>query len=226
MTTLTAYGTNTAAATITTADTLIANTTGAVAGIVDTSLGVLTGWGELPSQGSSAVWPALGAIGAASGKGWLLDATTLEGQQFIAGNWTPTVKVQQTAGASYTADLVMRAFVRSSGGVYTQIISSTLAAQSITSTLTTYVLPATAGLLTILNTGDKLYMDFWQNVTVGSGNALTVTRYDNASSSTQGRASCMQLVTPGYQAQPGLLNKSRIVLGEGLAAGSLLGSMW
>lgn len=204
MTALTVYGTNTASSTLSTANTL-ATATGATGTTVGTRCGsaAQTGYGELHSQTFSSNWPALGSIGSASGSGWLLDSSVLEGNSLLAGNWTPTLNLRYFAastGAVITADIHIRAFKRSAGGTYTQIGSDmVLAGQSITTTTAQFTFAATSLPLTSFSTGDKLYLDCWLNITNNTNtNATAQINVSIASSSSQGTANDMQVVTPGY----------------------------
>jgi len=201
MTSLTTYGTNTAATTVTTANTLVTGT-GAAGTTVGTRCGTsVTGWGELHAQAFAGNWPASGAIGSASGNGWLLDATTLEGNSILAGNWTPTLNLRYfSSNGAATADINVRAFVRSSGGTYTQIGSTmVLSAQTINSTTAQYTFSATSLPLQAFNVGDKLYLDAWLHITANANTTSNAQmNVSIASSSTQGVANDMQVVTPGY----------------------------
>lgn len=154
-----------------------------------------TGWVEMLSRGGTTAAPNV-TEPTPTGSGFIWDVTTLEGQQIIAGNWTPTVKLSATK--TLTATIVVRAWVRSSGGVFTQIgTDMSLAAQSIGSTATVYAIGAVSQPLTNFNTGDKLYVDLLINITTGwSGSGSeTVSVFENGGANEQ-------VVTPGYQVQP------------------------
>src|SRR5712691_7907227 len=112
------YGTITASTTIATANTLVSGT-GATALTRTTKIGTSTGFGELWSQGNTAVWTAGGSLGTLDGHGWLYDTTALEGNVFPAGNWTPTWTLSVSVG-SIVATLTERIF-KYNAGVYTQI---------------------------------------------------------------------------------------------------------
>lgn len=202
VTSLTCYGTNTISGTLATACTLV-TATGAASTTVGTRCGsgAQTAWGELHSQTFASAWPVSGAIGVASGHGWLLDATTLEGQLIAAGNWTPTLNLRYiSSNGTATADIHVRAFKRSSGGVYTQIgTDMVLAAQAITSATTQYTFSATSEAAMSFSVGDKLYIDIWLNITANA-NTISNPQFNVsiASSTTQGVANDCQVVTPGY----------------------------
>src|SRR5579859_5938985 len=199
MTALTLNGNQDVSGTLSTADQLVSTQAGTTSSGQTTKVGLLTGWGEIFAQGSIATWPALGAIGSPSGNGWLFDVTTLEAQTIIAGNWQWTEKSRITAGTA-TVDMVVRFYKRSSGGVYTLIVSITLGAQSFTSTTTVYTSASTAASSMAFVTGDKLYKDIWYNCTAnsgaGSGTNFAVQTCNNVASGLSGVA---QVTTPGYQ---------------------------
>ena len=203
MTALTAYWSNTAASTLSTACTILTGT-GASAVGKDTKIGTATGWAELYSQGNASAWAALGAIGAPSGHGWLWDTTTLEEQELIAGNWTPTFRLTLNGGltGNVTADLVMRAYVyNATSQTYTLIGTMTLSAQTVTTTSTTFTFVATSLGVASFGLADKLYLDAWSNVTVNANTSTTATmRLNEANSTTQG-VNTAQCVTPGYVVQ-------------------------
>lgn len=153
------------------------------------------GWGELEAQFHSAGWPQFGSIPSPTGKGFLWDATTLVGTNIAAGTWTPTVVLEFVATAEgITGSIHVRAFKRSSAGVYTQIVNC---AASVTLTF---------GNLTVVNsgwtgntgssvsfaTGDKLYVDYMFDITANSASGFD----DLEAFFTNG--SSTQLVTPGY----------------------------
>ncbi len=201
MTALTTYLTNTNDGLVATARQLASSAPASETSVTLTGMPRTgsTGWAEIPSQGGNlGSW--LGAEPAASGKGFLWDVTTLEGQQMAAGNWTPTIKLSCTA--AFTVDLICRAFVRSSGGVYTQIGSDMkLAGQVLSSTATVYTFGATALGAQNFSTGDKLYLDFLLDSTVDLGliGNATLTFYENGGANEQ-------VVTPGYGGPPPVLD--------------------
>src|SRR2546421_8860748 len=123
-TALTVYGTPAFATTVTTATKLIANASGASSLGHDTRCGTSTGYSEFFPQGTSSAWQSLGAIGAPSGNGYLLDDTSLVGNVIGTGGWTPTVRLRVNGGSGgLVADLYCRAYKRSSGGAYTAIVT-------------------------------------------------------------------------------------------------------
>lgn len=195
-TALTIYETNTAATTLTTTNQLTNSAPSSEVTNITIKVGTHTGWDTLPSQGSTSNWASGTSEPAQLGTGFLWDVTTLEGQQILSGNWTPKVKLSVSNG-SVVADIHVRVAVRSSGGVYTNIIDAASTGQTINTTATVYTLPATSGTLTNFNTGDKLYQDVILNVTTNStGKATaTFTEYENGGANES-------VVTPGYQAQP------------------------
>lgn len=205
MTALTVYSLDIASvSTLTTAGTL-ASTTGGTGATKDTKAPVApaTGYSELFALGTTNAWSGAGSIGSPSGNGWIWDVTTLEAQTILAGNWTPTVRLQVAGGGtpSLTADIHVRAYKRSSGGTYTQIGSDmTKTAQTINSTATNYVFSATSETSMSFSTGDKLYLDIWLNVTANSGTtSANNVRVSQSSTAGAGVANNFSTVTPGYQ---------------------------
>ena len=195
MAALTAYSTGTAATTVTTSDTLV-TTAPASETSHTSSVKKTTGWGELWSQGTTSAWAAAASEPTApTGHGFLLDATTLEGQQILAGTWTPTVKL--AASSALTATVVVRAWVYHSGGTYTQIgTDMSAAAVAIGATAAAVAITGVSQPLTNFNTGDKLYVEVLLDITkAGTSTSGTVSLYENG-------GAAEQLVTPGYQAQP------------------------
>src|SRR5213080_1883437 len=107
LTALTVYGTTTASTTLSTANTMFSASGGATGGTNTCLVGTATGYGELYAQGNGSAWAAAGSIGAPSGHGLLWDVTTLEGQQIVAGNWTPTLRLALSTG-TMTVDAYVR----------------------------------------------------------------------------------------------------------------------
>src|SRR6266702_904473 len=146
MTVLTLNANQDVSSTVGTADQLVSTQTGTTSAGVSTKIGTAFGansWGEIFAKGSAATWPALGAIGAPSGNGWLLDNTSLEGQTILAGNWQWIEKSRITAGTA-TVDMVVRYYKRSSAGVYTLIVSITLVGRAFSPTLAPYTSASTS----------------------------------------------------------------------------------
>ena len=201
---LTVYGTITHDTTLTNACTMV-NGLGAAAGGVDSALGLATGFSQSYSQGTANAWQGLASIGPPDGNGWLWNVTTLEGQQFPAGNWAPTLRYQVNAGnGGCTADLYARAYKYNPNTLtYVLIGQCLLANQSILSAVsTTYTFSNTALNLVTFRSGDKLYMDVWANVLTNANTlAAGKLRINAANSASQGN-NTLQLVTPGYQAAP------------------------
>ena len=208
MTALTTFLTNAASATLATANQLYSTSGSPATTNTYSRVGTATGYGELVSQGTTGAWAAGGSISAPTGKGFLFDVTTLEGQQFAAGNWSGTVRLNcaQNGNAApnagtLTADIIMRAYKRSSGGTYTNIVTITLAGQTIPSGFTSFSLPTTAGSAMTFTTGDKLYVDVWLNVTANANaSAVQDVRFNRLSTDTGGTTgdNNASLVSPGY----------------------------
>ncbi len=177
-------------------------------------IGTATGYGEVTSQGASSAWAASGSIGTPTGKGFLYESTNLEGQTIAAGNWSALVRLNgaqngdaASQAGTLTADIIVRAYKRSSGGTYTSIVSMTLAAQTIPAAYTTFTLPATSASSVAFSTGDKLYVDIWLNVTANSnGSAVQDVRLNRESTDTSGHTgdgAAAAIATPGYSATGG-----------------------
>lgn len=197
---LSVYTTNTNDALLTTARILATATGAASTTPINTLCGTSSGFSELFSQGTGAAWSAAGAIGSPSGNGFLLDSTVLEAQQIIAGNWTPMIRAKVSVG-TVVANLYMRAFVRHSGGTYTQIGSTmSLNTLTITTTAQNFTFAATSQPAQNFSAGDKLYIDVWADITTNSTGSGTATfSIVEAISSTLGHANATQTSTPGYQ---------------------------
>ncbi|MFH1246678.1 MAG: hypothetical protein V1489_02815 [Candidatus Liptonbacteria bacterium] len=193
-TALTAYLSSTNSTTLSTA-LMATSTAPSVEVSTSTLVGKKTKWGEVISKGIGTAWGQSNLILDPSGKGFILDTTTLEGKQIIAGTWTPKVKMSVSAG-SIVASVAMRAYVRSSSGVYTQIMLAS-STQTITTTPTTFTLSTSTSAATNFSTGDKLYIDLPMYITTNTNNDLTLTLnlYENGGANES-------LATPGYQDPP------------------------
>lgn len=200
-TSLTLYGTNGASSTLGTAEGAVASTGASGNVVAGTVIGTSTGYSEIYSSGSSNTWAGAGSLGSPSGHGFLYDSTALEGQNIIAGNWQPIFRFNVNAG-SVVADLIIRAYKRSSGGTYTAIGTCTYSAQTLTTTFTTFTFPNTSLPAMAFTTGDKLYYDVWVFVGVGNnstGSGTAKLQINTSNSASQGRTSNAELITPGYQ---------------------------
>ncbi|HEX2614002.1 MAG TPA: hypothetical protein VHL10_00795 [Nitrososphaera sp.] len=178
----------------------------------------VTGFGELPAQGAASGWAASGSIGSPTGKGFFLSA--LKFQQIVAGNWSAAIRLNAAQGSgtpqagTLTGDIYVRAF-NYSLGVYTQIVSMVLAAQTLNTTFTTYTLPSTAASASIFTSqpASFLYIDCWFNcLTNANANALQGIRFNRLTTdltSFKGDTGG-QVVTPGYiPAVPTVLGASQ-----------------
>src|SRR6266568_6643173 len=196
---LTIYPVNAFASLISTATKVVDTGSGTTSSAFDNAiLGTATGWSELFIKGPSQAWQSLGSPGAPSGHGGLLEVTYLEGQDIVAGNWTPSLRTKGNgATASVTADLAYRLYLYNTG-TYTLIGTCTLAAQTVTSASINFVWGATSLPKMSFITGDKLYFDIWANVTSNPNTLGTAPfRSDIATSTTVGETTT-QVVTPGY----------------------------
>ena len=164
-----------------------------------TTINNSTGWGEMPSQGSGAAWPSLGAIGAPTGKGFFLDSSILDSQSLFAGNWTGSTRISAQAAGTISGTIVVR-FFKYSAGVYTNIVTFTLTGQSLTTTIATQTLPSSTGVSMSFNPGDKLYMDKWFNCTANTSGAGQQLRDNRQSTDSVGKTgdSNTQIFSPGF----------------------------
>lgn len=203
-TALSVYGTTAASSTLSTADLLV-STTGGLSDSRNTLVGRKTGWGEIWSQGNTAAWAGGSSEPTTpSGHGWLFDVTTLEGQQIIAGNWNASIRLLTSAG-SITCVAHLKAWVRSSGGVYTAIIDLAALSQTIGTPGSSITFQqGTTSSATNFNTGDKLYVELPLDITANSTGSNSANVINQASSSsTAGVIGWVEVDTPGYQAQSG-----------------------
>lgn len=203
MTSLTLYGLSSAASTIATAAQMTASSGGSSTTTRNTLIGQSTGFGEIAAEGTASAWQGLYSLLAPSGMGFLFDVTILEQQQINAGNWTPSIELNTSVG-SVTADIYARVYLYYNGIFWPASSSlgpnyAVLAGQSITTTPTTYALPAMALPNLYLLAGYKLYCDVWLNITSNASGSNSAAIALTVSSSSQGVPSC-QIVTPGYQA--------------------------
>ena len=201
MTALTVYGTTAASTTLTTANKLY-SLAGTPASTFKASLiNGATGYGQVYSQGNAGAWAAAGSDGAPDGNGFLWDVTTLEGQTIAAGAWSFTLRPSLTAGAAtITADMIGRAYKRSSSGIYTQIARAVTTGVSISTSgaNTTVTFTTTSG--TDFAVGDKLYIDLWLNITANTNVPTVNVNLNHLSTDTGGLTGSVDsaYVTPGY----------------------------
>jgi|SRR5216684_1084241 len=196
---LTVYTLTANSTTLATAKTLATALGGTQAGTATTQLGTATGYGEVYSQIHNPAWPALGAVAAPDGGGYILDSTILEGQTIPAGPWTPTFRVLLGAGTA-TGDLIVVAYKYNINTLsYTLIGICTFAGQSLTTganfTWGATILPAAS-----FGVGDRLYFETWTNITVSDATGTTI-RWAQSSNATLGVATD-QVITPGFDATP------------------------
>jgi len=178
--------------------------TGAGAILKTTLIGTSTGYGEIWSQGNAGAWPAAGSLGGVGPHGWLLDTTLLENNTLLSGNFTVTHTLRVSVG-SITADLYERVYIRSSGGVYTQI-GSNLVKSGVTIQVgaVAFAWPATSLPLQAFGVGDKLYRQLDMHILTNStGSGVATIQVSMANSASLGVASQVQLVTQGYTAGGG-----------------------
>lgn len=195
MTALTLYGSNVASSTLGTACKLATTTGGTETSVTTTGPASGTGYVEIFSQTGTASLNA--SLPAPDGKGWLFDATTLEGQTITAGNWSASFGAQDNAGTGPVQGFTIRFYKRSSGGTYTSIGSLSIGSTTITTTRTTYNFSASSLSSMAFSTGDKLYVDLFIQAS-GWGSDPIVNYVSN--SATAGVANDLQINTPGYSA--------------------------
>ncbi len=148
-------------------------------------------------------WLSGASIGSPTGSGWMLDATTLDAQQIVAGTWQATLKLAAFQGGSQVGSLGANLFVRAfkySGGLYTQLVQMELDSITIGSGLD-FNLPSTAGTFATFAPGDKLYIDVWANITsntnMASNQAIRIQKISNDTSGLTGSSEA-EIVTPGF----------------------------
>src|SRR6266702_5732480 len=212
----TTYGTATASGTVATCNTLVTST-GAGAILKTTLIGTSTGYGEIWSQGNAGAWPAAGSLGGVGPHGWL-SGTELEGNTLVGGNFTPTYVLRVSLG-SITADLYERVYLRTSGGVFTQIGSNMVkSGVTITTIASTLAWPATSQPNQAFGVGDKLYRQFdMHTLTNSTGSGAATLSVSMANSASLGVASQVQLITQGYTAGGGGGGGGSVVGGFALA---------
>lgn len=152
-----------------------------------------TGWGEIWSQGNAAAWAGAGAAPAASGHGWILDDTLLEGATFNAGvasnsgnpvfPMTITPRLSLSTG-TLSGSLVGRVYKRSSGGVFTLIAQSSALSVSLSTAVASFPLSfqttGTGWSASSFAAGDTLYLDLVMNITAAtSSNSATLLVEEN-----------------------------------------------
>lgn len=220
---LTTYAASAASSTISTANKLYTTAGSPTTVNALTTCNGSTGWGELPAQGSSSAWPALGAIGNPSGKGYFLDSNILDGLSVAAGNFSGNVRISANATGTITANLTVRVYRYHPGTTtYTLITSWTLNAQAWTTTINTVALPPVAASAIAFATGDRLYIDYWAQITANTSSSGQQIRFNRQSATTNVGDSNTQIATPGYGAPVVTGN----VTASGGAAALLLLNSW
>lgn len=203
VTNLTLYGTLLDSPTLATGKQAV-TVGGASSAGYDNALGSATGYSELIPEGTTSAWAALGALpGSATGNGYLLDSTILEGRT-LQGSYSDTLRARIYGGTGdATADFYTRIYKRSSEGSYTLIGTLSLTGQTVTNgTSANYTLSDVFPTAVSFATGDKLYFERFANVTAGVSGAANM-RIASSSSTTLGSDNCA-LVTPGYYGQGAL----------------------
>lgn len=202
-TALTAYltSTNDATSLSSTARTLAA-TAPSTGSTLTTKVAKTTQWVQLFSRGTTTSQTGVASIGSPTGNGWILDDTSLETNQFPAGNYTPSIKVNASSALTCTVQVRVYKF---HSGTYTLIASATSSSIALTSVLTALVFPTPgSGSLTTFNTGDKLYVDVWANISVASTSTTATIGIEENAGATDA------VVTPGYDPQPRTFSQSAL----------------
>ena len=197
------YPINTASAVLATAGQML---TSSNASSIQKGMASVTGhplgYSEMWSQGTLTAWQALSALGNPSGNGWLRDGVTLEGNQFVAGNWSAKFSLNSNGSGSYGFDAYLRVFkFNTTYLTYTAIGAinkkgNTYASGSgvITYTTGNFAFPAMS-----FYKNDKIYLDLWYDLTQNSGsNNLLLTEGAGSGFGFTG----MVLTSPGYQPNP------------------------
>ena len=143
------------------------------------------------SNGDVATLPA------PTGKGYLYDVIALEDQTILSGNWTATVRINDSVGFA-SVDLIIRAYIYN-GGTYTAICTMTAAGVALNGTTTNYTTAASSTAAKTFRTGDKLYLDFFvfANGSGGHWDGDPIVNF-TSSSGTAGIANQFVVTTPGY----------------------------
>jgi len=198
------YGSNVAAATVTTAGKFAFNATGGTDTQGANNKPATTGNGYIQlsplggSQTNNASVPT--TLSDSTFEGWMYDSTGLEGQVIQSGTWTWNIGAADTAGQDTGVTLVVQFWKRSSGAVYTQIGSNvSLTNQTVTTTRTNFTF--TSGTLSAVSfgPGDKLCVVMYY----GGINFLNTTSYTIpvwiSNSATAGVTNDAMLTTPAMQ---------------------------
>mgnify|MGYP001557944026 CR=1 FL=1 len=148
-------------------------------------------------QGASNTWAASTTIGNPDGHGWLYDSPELEGMQLNSGRWDITLSLNSDTGP--TANMHFRAFKRSAANDYSLIDewianNVTLTAfAGITVVNLSGAIPATHFL-----TGEKLYFDYWPDITVNDGSFPGASMYLYGSTDANQGTADLIVSTAGY----------------------------
>jgi hypothetical protein len=90
---------------------------------------------------------------------WVYETTALEGKRIPAGNWTPTLEIDDNTGTASSITVVVIVGIRHSDGTYTEIGRTSVAGLSLSTTNNVQAFPVIAGSQTDLVTGDKLVIE-------------------------------------------------------------------
>ena len=220
---LTVYGSSVAATIITTADQLATTTGGTETSTTTTA----------PASGASLYMEALSRGGtgttsatmpAQSGKGWLLQTTTLDEQKMLAGNWSATVAVSDATRSLTLASMVLRFSKHFNTGGYATIGTITISSPALTTSRQVFTFPSTAFLASTFGIGDMLYIDFFYQSSGSAGWASDAMAIYLSTSATAGVASDLQVATPGYIDPPGLTVSTNAISTSTSAVATAIGN--
>src|SRR6266568_4761314 len=199
-----------ASSTLSTANQLVTGTGGTSGSAITILVGTATGWGEIWSQGNTGAWAAAGSMGTPTGRGWFLDASTLDGQTIAAGVWSSLMKMKASA-TGITVSISLNAYIYNTG-VYTLIGSMTKSGYAMPSVATEPTLSTPSLSAANFPAGSKLYVDLWFNVTANTAAAGTTFGVSQGTSSGTADITTEKIVTPGYAPTPPASNTTPLVL--------------
>lgn len=195
-TALTVYGTNVAATTLTTAGKLVTAAGGTLSSC-SSKIGTALNFGQLYALSNANPWPSLGSIPNPAGVagGFLLDASTLDGQTIAAGTWTPEIRVR-LSNATANVDFFIPIWkYDKNSGVFSFLWQPNSFGNSLTNAFSfpTFNNPSEAA--QSFEPGTFLYFEVWANInssTTGASDTMIMTvcsdtgHIDNS------------IITPGY----------------------------
>lgn len=161
-----------------------------------------TGYDRLKPQGDTGAWNSFVGIQVPSGQGFVLPHGTLSLSQMaiLHGNWTPQVAAVVSNGTIGCTLIVVGYVYNSTSGTYgSAFATSTLTGQTITTTPTTFSLPAVSIGNLLFGWDDYLYYEIWCRVITNStGNSNATIGLVLSNSGSVGSDSATYLDTQGY----------------------------